>query len=124
MYLISKYEMENEGFVKIVSTYQFTLYATNKFINNDYIMKNTNYFVNPNSKHYVIKILDDIISFNNINIKVDKLELENVLNDEIIAPVCKQQELGTIKYNIDGLGYIDKLIVNNNVAKKINILRY
>ena len=124
MYLISKYEKENEGFVKIVSTYQFTLYATNKFINNDYIMKNTNYFVNPNSKHYVIKILDDIISFNNINIKVNKLELENVLNDEIIALVCKQQELGTIKYNIDGLGYIDKLIVNNNVAKKINILRY
>lgn len=52
MYLISKYAMENEDFEKIVSTYQYTLPATNKYRNNDRVMKNTNIFVNPNSKYY------------------------------------------------------------------------
>ena len=52
MYLIAKYAMENEEFVKIVSTYQHTLSATNKYSKKDRIMNNTNNFVNPNSRYY------------------------------------------------------------------------
>ena len=52
MYLIAKYAMKNEKFVKIVSTYQHTLSATNKYSKNDRIMKNTNNFVNPSSRYY------------------------------------------------------------------------
>ena len=52
MYLIANYAMKNETFAKIVSTYQYTLPATNKHPASDRIMKNTNNFVNPNSTYY------------------------------------------------------------------------
>ncbi len=52
MFLISNYAMSNEEFVKIVSTYEYTLPATNKYENEDRVMKNTNSFVNPNSSYY------------------------------------------------------------------------
>ena len=52
MYLISDYAMKNETFAKIVSTYEYTLPATNKYKNTDRVMKNSNNFVNPNSSYY------------------------------------------------------------------------
>lgn len=203
MYLISRYAMKNEEFVKIVSTYQHTLSATNKYSKNDRIMKNTNSFVNPSSRYYdenvkgiktgttlqagnclitniskngfdvitvilgartseskfsetkkmmdyvfnnyeftqihkkgdVIKnievekatketknlnlvISEDIKSINNIKIKAEEIEPEINLNNEIIAPISKGQELGTIKYTIDGLEYNAKLLAENDVIKK------
>ena len=203
MYLISRYAMKNEEFVKIVSTYQHALSATNKYSKNDRIMKNTNAFVNPSSRYYdenvkgiktgttlqagnclitstskngfdvitvilgaktseskfsetkkmmnyafdnyeftqihkkgdVIKnievekatketkslnlvISDDIKAINNIKIKAEEIEPEISLNDEIIAPISKGQELGTIKYTVDGLEYNAKLLAENDVIKK------
>ena len=203
MYLIAKYAMKNEKFVKIVSTYQYTLPITNKYRKNDRIMKNTNNFVNPTNKYYdeyvkgiktgttlqagnclitniskngfdvitvilgaktseskfsetkkimnyvfenyeytqihkkgdVIKnievekatketknlslvISDDIKAINNIKIKAEEIEPEISLNDEIIAPISQGQELGTIKYIIDGLEYNAKLLAQNDVIKK------
>ncbi|MBR0427053.1 MAG: D-alanyl-D-alanine carboxypeptidase [Clostridia bacterium] len=203
MYLIAKYAMENEEFVKIVSTYQHTLSATNKYSKKDRIMKNTNNFVNPNSRYYdenvkgiktgttlqagnclitstskngfdvitvvlgaktaeskfsetknmmnyffdnyeytqihkkgdVIKsievekatketknlnlvISDDIKAMNNIAIKAEEIEPEINLNEEIVAPILKGQELGTIKYTVDGLEYNAKLLAENEVIKK------
>ena len=203
MYLISRYAMKNEEFVKIVSTYQHTLSATNKYSKNDRIMKNTNSFVNPSSRYYdenvkgiktgttlqagnclitniskngfdvitvilgaktseskfsetkkmmnyvfdnyeftqihkkgdVIKnievekatketkslnlvISEDIKAINNIKIKAEEIEPEISLNDEIIAPISKGQELGTIKYTVDGLEYNAKLLAENDVIKK------
>ena len=203
MYLIAKYAMKNEKFVKIVSTYQHTLSATNKYSKNDRIMKNTNTFVNPSSRFYdenvkgiktgttlqagnclitsiskngfdvitvilgartseskfsetkrmmnyvfdnyeyteihkkgdVIKkievekatketkslnlvISDDIKAINNIKIKAEEIEPEINLRDEIIAPISKGQELGTIKYTVDGLEYNAKLLAENDVIKK------
>ena len=203
MYLIARYAMKNEEFVKIVSTYQHTLSVTNKYSKNDRIMKNTNSFVNPSSRYYdenvkgiktgttlqagnclitniskngfdvitvilgartseskfsetkkmmnyvfdnyeftqihkkgdVIKnievekatketkslnlvISDDIKAINNIKIKAEKIEPEISLNDEIIAPISKGQELGTIKYTVDGLEYNAKLLAENDVIKK------
>ena len=52
MYLIAKYAMQNEEFRKIVSTEEYTLPATNKYTATDRVMKNTNYFLNKNSKFY------------------------------------------------------------------------
>ena len=52
MYLITKYAIKNESFIKITSTSQYVLPATNKYSKNDRIMKNTNFFVNPDSKYY------------------------------------------------------------------------
>ena len=203
MYLIARYAMKNEEFVKIVSTYQHTLSVTNKYSKNDRIMKNTNSFVNPSSRYYdenvkgiktgttlqagnclitniskngfdvitvilgartseskfsetkkmmnyafdnyeftqihkkgdVIKnievekatketkslnlvISDDIKAINNIKIKAEEIEPEISLNDEIIAPISKGQELGTIKYTVDGLEYNAKLLAENDVIKK------
>ena len=203
MYLIARYAMKNEEFVKIVSTYQHALSATNKYSKNDRLMKNTNAFVNPSSRYYdenvkgiktgttlqagnclitstskngfvvitvilgaktseskfsetkkmmnyafdnyeftqihkkgdVIKnievekatketkslnlvISDDIKAINNIKIKAEEIEPEISLNDEIIAPISKGQELGTIKYTVDGLEYKAKLLAENDVIKK------
>ena len=203
MYLIARYAMKNEEFVKIVSTYQHALSATNKYSKNDRIMKNTNAFVNPSSRYYdenvkgiktgttlqagnclitstskngfdvitvvlgaktseskfsetkkmfnyvfdnyeftqihkkgdVIKnievekatketkslnlvISEDIKAINNIKIKAEEIEPEISLNDEIIAPISKGQELGTIKYTVDGLEYNAKLLAENDVIKK------
>ncbi len=203
MYLIAKYAMKNEKFVKIVSTYQYTLPATNKYLKNDRIMKNTNNFVNPTNKYYnenvkgiktgttlqagnclitstskngfdvitvilgaktseskfsetrrminyvfdnyeytdihkkgdIIKnievekatketkdlnlvISDDIKVINNIKIKAEEIEPEINLNENIIAPIAQGQELGTIKYTIDGLEYNAKLLAENEVIKK------
>ena len=203
MYLIAKYAMKNEKFVKIVSTYQYTLPATNKYRKNDRIMKNTNNFVNPTNKYYdkyvkgiktgttlqagnclitstskngfdvitvilgaktseskfsetkkminyvfdnyehteihkkgdVIKnievpkatketkdlnlvISDDIKVINNVKIKAEEIEPEINLNENIIAPIFQGQELGTIKYTVDGLEYNAKLLAENDVVKK------
>ncbi len=203
MYLISKYAMKNEKFAKIVSTYKYTLPATNKYSKKDRIMENTNSFINPKSKYYnenikgvktgttlqagnclitdtekngfeiitvifgaktkeskfsetnkminymfsnythtkihkrgdVIKnidvekatketknlnivISDDITVMNNIKTNINEIEPVIVLKDNIVAPVCKGQELGTIKYDVDGLEYNAKLLAENEVIKK------
>ena len=203
MYLISKYAMENEDFEKIVSTYQYTLPETNKYKNNDRVMKNTNIFVDPNSKYYdkdikgiktgtttqagnclitdikkddfdvitvvlgaetsdskfteTIKMVnyafdnftfsefrkkydvitninvekatketenlnllisDDIKVINNVKTNLDEIEPEIVLNDNIVAPISKGTELGTVKYTVDGIEYSAKLVEENDVELK------
>ncbi|MBR3152737.1 MAG: D-alanyl-D-alanine carboxypeptidase [Clostridia bacterium] len=52
MYLISNYAMKNETFRKIVSTYEYTLPATNEYSLADRVMENTNYFLDPDSMYY------------------------------------------------------------------------
>ena len=205
MYLIANYAMKNEKFVEIVSTYEYTLPATNKYPSNDRIMKNTNNFVNPNSEYYnenvkgiktgtttkagncliaesannnlefitvvlgaetsngkfsetkkmieyafnnytltelhkkgdiidnieiqnateetknLNLVIDaDITVFNNIETKVDEIEPEIVLNGSIIAPIHKGQEIGIVKYNVDGIEYTAKLLAENDVMIKIH----
>ena len=207
MYLISKYAMQNEEFRKIVSTYQYTLPVTNKYSNKDRVMKNTNDFVNPNSKYYnedvngiktgttlqagnclitsatkegldiitvilgaktsdskfsetkkmidytfdnykysklhkkedIIKnikvekatketedlnlIIDtDIEVLHNTKIDLDEIKPEIKLNDKIEAPIIKGQELGTVKYTVDGLEYNAKLLAENDVEKKTYVI--
>ena len=52
MYLISDYAMKNKTFAKIVSTYEYTLSATNKHPYKNRVMKNTNNFINPKNAFY------------------------------------------------------------------------
>ncbi|MBQ3415073.1 MAG: D-alanyl-D-alanine carboxypeptidase [Clostridia bacterium] len=203
LYLISKYAMENKTFEKIVSTYEYTLSATNKYVKKDRVMQSTNYFLNPKSKFYnenvkgiktgttlqagnclitninkdgfnyisvvlgaktsdgrftetqkiinyafdnyifsnlnkkgdIIKnievdkatketknlnlvINDDVTIINNKKINVKEIEPEVILNENIVAPINKGQELGTIKYTVDGLEYSAKLLAENDVELK------
>ena len=202
MYLIAKYAMKNEIFAKIVSTYQYTLSATNKYSNKDRVMENTNFFINPNSKYYnksvngiktgttsqagnclitdirkngidiitiivgaktkerrfsetnkmidysfsnytntklhekgdIIKtvevkkaknknlnlvISDEINVIKNVKIKTEDIEPEILLSENIIAPISAGQEIGTIKYNVDGLEYSAKLLAADNIERKV-----
>ena len=203
MYLISDYAMKNETFAKIVSTFQYTLSATNKNPKKNRVMKNTNNFVNPKSSYYnkavkgiktgttmqagncliteaegngldfitvvlgakttdskfsetrkmikyafenytltqvhkkgdIIKsidvekatketkdlnlvISDDITVMNNVKIKAKEIKPEILLNEKIVAPIEQGQELGTVKYNVDGLEYSAKLLAENDVELK------
>ena len=203
MYLISDYAMKNETFAKIVSTFQYTLSATNKNPKKNRVMTNTNNFVNPKSSYYnknvkgiktgttmqagnclitdseengldfitvvlgaetsnskfsetkkmiknafdnytltklhkkgdIIKnievekatketkdlnlvISDDITVMNNVKIKANEIEPEILLNEKIVAPIEQGQELGTVKYNVDGLEYSAKLLAENDVELK------
>lgn len=203
MYLISSYAMKNEVFAKIVSTYEYTLPATNKYEAEDRVMKNTNAFVDPNSSYYNenvrgiktgttmqagnclitdverdglefinvvlgaetsnskfyetdrminysydnftltkihdagntittievgkatketkslnLVISDSITVLNNKSTNIDKIIPEINLNEEIVAPISKGQELGTIKYIVDDIEYDSKLLAANDVQKK------
>ena len=203
MYLITNYAMKNETFAEIVSTYQYTLPATNKCPVSNRVMKNTNNFVNPNSGYYdkkvkgvktgttdfagnclitdsadkglefitvllgaetsnskfnesskmieyafnnytmtdlhkkgdVIKnievknatdetknlnlvISDDITVMNNVKINVNEIKPQIVLNDNIVAPISKGQELGTVRFNVDGIEYEAKLLAESDVEVK------
>ena len=203
MYLISKYAMENEVFAKIVSTYKYTLPASNKYLKSNRVMENRNFFVNPSSKYYdknvkgiktgttsqagnclitevskndldiitvvlgaesqeskfaetkkminytfenyiytklhqkgdVIKnievkratketknlnlvISDELDVINNINTNVKEIEPEIILKDNITAPIQKGEEIGTIKYTIEGIEYKAKLLAENDVELK------
>jgi D-alanyl-D-alanine carboxypeptidase (penicillin-binding protein 5/6) len=203
LYLISDYAMKNETFAKIVSTYSYTLSATNKYPNKDRVMKNTNEFINPNSGFYnksvkgiktgttlpagnclitdasedgldfimvvlgattsnakfnetsemmgyafnnytntkvhnkgdIIKTIEvekakknnktlnlvisnEIISMHNKEINANEVEPEIILNENIKAPITAGQELGTVKYSIDGLTYEAKLLAEKDIPKR------
>ena len=203
MYLISNYAMKNETFAEIVSTYQYTLPATNKYPANDRVMKNTNNFVNPSSVYYNenvkgiktgttdlagnclitesvnngleyftvvlgaetsdakfvetkemidyafnnftltelhkkddvissieienaakennilnLALSDDIIVMNNVNTDVAEIEPEITLKDNIKAPISQGQEIGIVKYNVDGIEYTVKLLAANDVSSQ------
>ena len=200
MYLISKYAMENKTFAKIVSTYQYTLSATNKHPYKNRVMKNTNNFVNPKNWYHdekvkgiktgttaqagnclitdsqkdglefitvvlgaktanskfsetkkminysfenytltelhkkgdIIKTIEvekatedtkklniiisnEITTMNNKNIKKEEMEPEIELKQDIVAPIKVGEELGTIKYNVDGIEYNAKLLAETDV---------
>ena len=70
------------------------------------------------TKNLNIIISNDIIAMNNVNIDPSMIEPEIALNENIIAPIYKGQELGTIKYTVDGLEYNAKLLAETDVFKK------
>lgn len=70
------------------------------------------------TKDLNLVISDDITAMANKKIKVDEIEPEIVLNDDIKAPIEQGQELGIIKYNVDGLEYKAKLLAETEVELK------
>ena len=64
------------------------------------------------------KLSDDITVMNNVKTKVNEIEPEIVLNENIMAPISKGQELGTVKYSVEGIEYSAKLLAENDVAVK------
>ena len=70
------------------------------------------------TKDLNLVISDDITAMANKKIKVDEIEPEIVLNEDIKAPIEQGQELGIIKYNIDGLEYEAKLLAETEVELK------
>ena len=70
------------------------------------------------TKDLNLVISDDITAMANKKIKVDEIKPEIVLNDDIKAPIEQGQELGIIKYNVDGLEYKAKLLAETEVELK------
>lgn len=70
------------------------------------------------TKDLNLVISDDITAMANKKIKVDEIEPEIVLIDDIKAPIEQGQELGIIKYNVDGLEYEAKLLAETEVELK------
>lgn len=70
------------------------------------------------TKNLNLVISDDIKVINNVNTKIAEIEPEVVLNDNIVAPISKGQELGTVKYIVDGVEYNAKLLAENDVEVK------
>ena len=55
LYLMSNYAMKNETFRTLVSTTEYTLPATEKYPNEDRVLKTTNELLNENSRKYYYK---------------------------------------------------------------------
>ena len=64
----------------------------------------------------------DIEVLHNTKIDLDEIKPEIKLNDKIEAPIIKGQELGTVKYTVDGLEYNAKLLAENDVEKKTYVI--
>lgn len=69
------------------------------------------------TKNLNIVISDDITIMNNISTNVEEIEPEIILDENIVAPIYKGQELGTIKYTVEGLEYNAKLLAVNDVER-------
>ncbi|MBR3002230.1 MAG: D-alanyl-D-alanine carboxypeptidase [Clostridia bacterium] len=69
------------------------------------------------TKNLDLVISDDITTMNNKKITVDDMKPEIELNEEIVAPITKGQELGTIKYNVEDIEYSAKLLAANDVER-------
>lgn len=69
------------------------------------------------TKNLNIVISDDITIMNNISTNVEEIEPEIILDENIVAPIYKGQELGTIKYTVEGLEYNAKLLAENDVER-------
>ena len=55
---------------------------------------------------------------NNIKTEAINMKPEIKLNENIVAPINHGEELGTIKYNVDGVEYTAKLLAENDVELK------
>ena len=70
------------------------------------------------TKDLNLVISDEIIVIANKKIKLNEIEPEIVMNEKIVAPIKQGQELGTIKYSVDGLEYTAKLLAEKDVELK------
>lgn len=89
-----------------------------KFIKSGDVIKNIEVEkATKETKNLNIVISDDITIMNNISTNVEEIEPEIILDENIVAPIYKGQELGTIKYTVEGLEYNAKLLAENDVER-------
>ncbi len=71
-----------------------------------------------------LKIENALICFNKVDFDFDKLEPKIELQEDIKAPISKDQVLGTVTYVIDGIEYKSNLLAMNDVIEKPNYLLF
>lgn len=69
-----------------------------------------------------LKIEDALISFNNVNFDFENLEPKIELQENIEAPIMKNQVLGTVTYIVDDIEYKSNLLAMTDVEKQPNYL--
>lgn len=74
------------------------------------------------TKELSLKLEDALISFNNVNFDFENLEPKIELQENLEAPIVKDQILGTVTYEVDGIEYKTNLLAFSNVEKKPNYL--
>lgn len=72
------------------------------------------------TKDLNLKIEKALISFNNINFDFENLEPKIELKENIVAPIVKDEILGTVTYVVDDIEYTSNLLAMNNVEKQFN----
>lgn len=70
------------------------------------------------TKSLNLVISDDITVMHNVDTKITEINPEISLNDNIVAPISKGQELGTVKYTVEGIEYTAKLLADKDVEVK------
>lgn len=73
------------------------------------------------TKNLDIIISDEITVMKNKNISTEEIIPEINLNDEYVAPISQGQELGTLKYNVEGVEYSTKLLAASSVKRSYYI---
>ena len=114
-------ETDNSRFseTKKMISYSFDNYKfTNIHHKNDVIQSIDVKKATKDTKHLDLVLSDDINVVNNVNTNVNEIEPEIVLNEKIVAPIAQGDELGTIKYTVEGIEYSAKLVAKNEVVLK------
>lgn len=72
------------------------------------------------TKDLNLKIENGLTTFTNVNFDFENLEPKITLNENIKAPILKNDVLGSIVYTIDGTEYKSNLLAMSDVEKKPN----
>lgn len=65
-------------------------------------------------------ISDEILAMNNVEVKSDEITPEIKITGNLVAPIQEGQQIGTVKYIVEGIEYTADLVAANNVEKKKN----
>lgn len=71
-----------------------------------------------------LKIESALISFNNVNFDFENLEPKIELQENIKAPIVKNQVLGTVTYVVDDIEYKSNLLAMSDVEEKTNYVLF
>ena len=72
------------------------------------------------TKDLNLKLEKALISFNNVNFNFENLEPKIELKENIMAPIAKDEVLGTVTYIVDDIEYKSNLLAMNTVEKQPN----
>jgi len=69
------------------------------------------------TKSLDVIIKDSIIAVNNKETNISDIKPKIIIDQNLEAPIEKNQEIGTITYTIDGVDYSSKLLASHDVAR-------